>query len=674
MQRNFLEFGLPAWWILPALLLAAGLAFQLYQKKNVPWNQNKNILLGTLRLLSIFLILLLFLSPIFQQYRDNIERPVVIVGVDNSSSIRSIHDESEQSEIVNLIDELSEMMADEQDYRVEIRNLTGDEIDSINFQDEKTDISAFFRQVNAEFSGQNLGAVLMLSDGIYNRGSSPAYRVFNYPVLTVGLGDSIPQKDISIARVRHNDVAYSGNEFPVEVEVSRVGFENEPIDLVIKSAGVVRDRMTLSTEADKHVFFLKAEEKGVKRYVVEVTGKNGEVTYENNSFDLFIEILESKKNVLISANAPHPDMKAIRSALEATGNYEVKLQIAGIDSDVEEVEFDVQIIFDGAPKREGVSGYWIVNSSQSGAHLEQVPFVNVNTQGKADKVTPAYNDGFSKFKLNMEVGRLRGYSPLDVPFGEYNLSGPYEVLLYQRVGSVVTDKPLMLAVDDGTERMVVSMGQGIWQWRLQETARYGDHQLFTEMIQKVIQYLSINDKKKQFRVTRGLESFTENEVVFFDVEIFDDIFQYVEGQPFELKITNENQESQSYEFVFGSDSKAAETNVMPSGTYTFTAKTTVGGKVLRDEGQFVVNSLQLEERNLTADHQLLRRVSEKSKGKFFHLSEKERLLDHIRSTKYPGIIRTETDKTPLIKFFWVMILIVSLLGAEWVLRKAWGAY
>lgn len=674
MERNFLEFGLPAWWILPAILGAAALAYLLYRKENVPWNQNKNILLGTLRFLAVLLILLLFLNPILQQFDDTIERPVVVLGVDNSSSIASIHDESDQEKIRQLVDDLSDDLADEKDYRIEVRSLSGEQIDSLNFDEPKTNLSGFFRRMSTEFSGQNLASMVIFSDGIYNRGSSPEYRSFNFPVITVGLGDSIPQKDIAISRVRSNEVAYSGNEFPVEVEISRVGFSDESVELEVRNSGNLLEKITLEPGINRHVFFLNADAEGAKRYVLRVSEKDGEVTYENNRHDLFIEILESKKQVLISGISPHPDMKAIRSALEETGNYDISLQIAGMNALSEERDFDVQIVFDGQQRVPGVAGYWIINSSPTGAHLQQTPFVSVQTRGQTDKVTPSLNSDFTSFKLNREIGRLKGYSPISVPFGEYTLSGPYEVLFYQKIGSVVTDKPLLAVVDDGTKRLAISLGQGIWQWRLQETARYGDHQLFTEFIQKLVQYLSINESKKQFRVTKGLETFTENEVVFFDVEIYDDIFQYVEGQPYTITITDEEKDSRSFEYVFGAGNKVAETNILSPGTYSFTATTTLAGKTMQETGQFVVNALQLEQRNLTADHRVLRSISQKSGGQFFHLNQEALFRDYMNSTSYTGIIHADTRRSPIIDFFWGFVIIACLLGAEWILRKAWGGY
>ncbi|MEQ9231313.1 MAG: hypothetical protein RIF46_11580, partial [Cyclobacteriaceae bacterium] len=483
------------------------------------------------------------------------------------------------------------------------------------------------------------------TDGIFNRGSSPAFKTFQYPVYTLGLGDTIPQRDVAITNVRSNRVAYSGNEFPIQVEIAGEGFVGRQAEIRITEAGnLIESRTTeINLSENEFTFFATATEAGLRHYTITVTEFDGEITFENNKHELFIEILESKKRVLISGLSPHPDMRAIRSALEVTGNYDIVLNIQGIHQPPDNKQFDVQILFDGVSAMPGSSGNWVINSNMSGLHMSSVPFVKFTPEGVPDNVTPSLNPAFSKFKLQREPNRLRDYPPLRAPFGSYELVGPYEVLFYQQVGSVVTDKPLIAVYDDGNKRQVLSVGLGIWQWRLQESARNDEAELFTEIVQKLVQFLSINDTKKQFSVDRSRDLFTQGEVVTFDVEIYDDIFEPIEGQPYSVEVVDESENSQLFEFVYGTANDVARTTPFEPGTYSYRAKTQVGDKTLRDQGEFLVNALQLEQRSLTADHNLLRRVSEKSGGEYFHLSALNSLRQKLLDTGFQGIIHTDNS-------------------------------
>ncbi|MCP4457394.1 MAG: hypothetical protein GY816_05115 [Cytophagales bacterium] len=676
MDNFFLEFGLPLWWIFPASLIAVGLSFLLYQKKGVPWGKNKNLILGAIRFFALLLIFLLLLNPFIRQIFNETERPLVVIGIDYSSSIASVYDEDSLQAFTSSLNNLKSKLEISKDYRVELISLQG-KGDSLDFNETSTDYSKFFRLVEDEFGGRNLASVVVATDGIFNRGSSPAYRPYNYPLFTLGLGDTIPQRDVVIAEVRNNAVAYSGNEFPVRVKVSGEGYVGRSLEVKVTERGKILEvkKGTITQASNEFTFFLNEEQAGVKHYTISVTEYEGEVTLVNNKREVFIEVLESKKQVLIAAKSPHPDIRSIRSVLEETGNYEVTVFIERMNDRPIDQKFDVQILMDGVTAIEGSnSGVWIINSNFLGDDVKAIPFLNIIAQGQPDGVRPSYNSNFSKFKLTQEVDRLAGYPPISVPFGDYSLSGPFEVLFYQQVGSVVTNKPLVAVFDNGDQRLAVTVGQGIWQWRLQEGATNDDTKLFAEIVQKLVQYLSINESKKQFRVSKGLETFTDGEVVYFDVEVYDDIFQLLEGQLYSLEIESENETTNRFDFVFGSESKVARTASFPSGTYSFVARTSVGDKSLTERGEFVVNTLELEQLQLTANHDLLRQMAAKSGGAYFHLSQMDELQKQLLRTGYKGIIHSDSDRTPLIDSLWALLLIAGLLGVEWGLRKFWGGY
>ena len=675
MNKSFIVFELSLWWILPSLLVAAGLTYLLYSKKGQPWTRKQNWLLASLRFLGIFFLLLLLLEPIILRVINEVERPLIVIGVDNSASVSSIHDKAQLDQLLQSLDELKEDLKDDKDYVVELVSISGEK-DSINFDAPLSDLNRFFKEVEEEFLGQNLSAVVLASDGIYNRGLAPAYRNFSYPVFTLGLGDTIPQRDVIISDVRHNLIAYAGNEFPVKINIDQEGYVDQNVNVRIAVGGkvIINEPIKLSPSGNEATFFLSEEKPGLKHYTISVTELDGEMTFANNRHEMYIDILESKKRVRMAANAPHPDMRAIRSALEETGNYEVVLDINGFTKNLVNTTFDVQILFDGVEPISGKSGIWRINGHPSGADLGPSSFLSIISKGRPDQVKPSFNSEFSKFVLNREPDRFRRFSPISVPFGDYQLSGPHEVLLYQQVGSVVTENPLLVVLDDGSRREAILVGSGIWQWRLQEYASFDDDVLFTELVQKLVQFLSIHENKKQFRVTKGLEVFTDGDVIFFDVEIYDEIFQLLEGQPYTIKIIGESNAEQQFDFVFGSANKVAKTSSLAPGTYRYEASTLVGDKRLTASGEFLVNALQQEQRNLTADHGLLKRVSNKSNGTYYHLSDFEKLSDELSDTSYQGIIRSENNSEPLMNLFWTMLVIAGLFSAEWILRRYWGGY
>ena len=69
----------------------------------------------------------------------------------------------------------------------------------------------------------------------------------------------------------------------------------------------------------------------------------------------------------------------------------------------------------------------------------------------------------------------------------------------QRIGSVVTDRPLVLTFDDNGRRKGAIVGEGFWQWRLNEFSETERTEAFDEVFAKLLQYLSTREDKRRFR-------------------------------------------------------------------------------------------------------------------------------------------------------------------------------
>ena len=86
--------------------------------------------------------------------------------------------------------------------------------DSIHFNQKRTNISQVFDFVNNTYARENIGAVILATDGIYNQGNNPIYKSLNKNTIlyTIGLGDTILKKDLLIKEVNNNAIAYLNNQ------------------------------------------------------------------------------------------------------------------------------------------------------------------------------------------------------------------------------------------------------------------------------------------------------------------------------------------------------------------------------------------------------------------------------------------------------------------------------
>ncbi|WP_370090140.1 hypothetical protein [Ekhidna sp.] len=676
MDRSFLQFEYSGWWIPLIILVAAVLAYWLYAKKNVPWSKTQNWLLATLRFFAITFLLLLLLSPSVRKVINRIEKPVIAIALDNSQSILTRG--TSEEDVLQKIDYLESELKDE---GLEVSVVSFD--DSLNFKSSTTNLSDLIKKANEKLDEENLVGLVLVTDGIYNRGSSPLYNNYLTPVFTIGVGDTIPPTDLSISRTLYNKVTFKGNETPIRLEISQSGYDNQEVSVQLREKGnlVAEQKVRLRNPIQEVEFIIKSEDEGLRHLVASISQLNNESTLENNRSNIFTEVIDGRQKVLIVANAPHPDIKSIRSTLVETGNYQADVFIPSIHPDKPSEIYDV-VIFHGAftsginfkPKENPGIWYILNNESSITSINKELPYISIERRGsQPDKVFGSFNQAFSKFKIE-DVSAFEEYPPIEVPFGDYTITGPTEILMYQKLGSVKTQKPLMAVYDDGSQKSAILVGQNIWRWKLQEAAINGNSDQFKNLITKTVQFLSVKNDKKQFRFSVRKNNFSDSEPIVFDSEVYNDIYERIYENNISITITGEDGQSQNFNFTDSEFLSSFKSPTLQPGIYRFQASVKVGNKTLIDQGEFSVQDINPEFLNLTADHRLLKNLADKTGGKYAHINNADELAVEIIQRNFKSIIKSEEDIIPLYRAWWWYLIIFTLFSAEWFLRKYWGGY
>jgi hypothetical protein len=292
-----------------------------------------------------------------------------------------------------------------------------------------------------------------------------------------------------------------------------------------------------------------------------------------------------------------------------------------------------------------------------------------------DEVTPVINSSFSNFTITPENNSIvADYPPVSVHFGKMQIPLSATPILFQRVGSVPTDKPL-LAIETTNERKIgLLLGEGIWRWRLNEFDRTENTIAFDELFGKLIQYLSTVDDKRKFKSYPIQQEFADTEPVIFESQVYNDIFEPVYGNTIEIDITDENGKRTPYTYVTNPSNTRYQIGGLKEGVYRFKAKTSINKKIEEVNGEFVVVQRQAELQNLTADFDLLRKLSLNTDGKFYKASQLNTLTQQLKNVQAKSIIHSEEQYNSLINLKWFFWLLVVLIGAEWFLRKYNGSY
>ncbi|WP_420317692.1 hypothetical protein [Ekhidna sp.] len=676
MNRSFLQLEYSSWWIILIILAAAIGSYVLYTKKKVPWTNLQNWILASVRFLGILSIAILLLSPSFRQVENTILAPVVAIALDNSESM--VTRGADETSINGLINQLQEEI-DEIGLESTIVNFN----DSTGYNSSTSNLANLLDRTLEKTDDQHLIGIVLASDGIYNRGSSPLFKNYITPIYTLGLGDTIPPKDISISRVLFNKISYKDNVTPIRLELRQDGYEDKIVSIELTEKGKLLDKknITLRNKLTNVEFTLKSEDEGLRHIVASATAFEDESTLENNKSNIFMEVVDGSQKVLIVADAPHPDIKAIRSTLDKTGNYQTEIYIPQIHDDKPNEIFDV-VIFHGAftsgvnftPKENPGKWYILSNESSITSANKTLPFINIERRGsQPDKVVGSFNQNFSKFKIE-DVSAFEDYPPIQVPFGNYKISGPTEIVMFQKLGSIITDKPLMVVYDDGDEKKAVLLGQNIWQWKLQEAAVNNNSDQFNNLVTKTVQFLAIKNDKKQFQFTIRKLNITDTESAQFDVEVYNDIYERIYNNRISIAFTNEDGEVQNFNFTDSEYNSTFRSPILKPGIYQYSAAVNIGNKQFTDVGEFSVQDINPEYINLTADHKLLKSLSVKTGGVYAHSNDFETLVNALEEKDFKSRIKTEESLKPLYKMWWWYLIIFILFSSEWFLRRYWGGY
>ncbi len=113
---------------------------------------------------------------------------------------------------------------------------------------------------------------------------------------------------------------------------------------------------------------------------------------------------------------------------------------------------------------------------------------------------------------------------------------------------------------------------------------------------------------------------------------------------------------------------------MTSGIYSYSATTSLGGRSFSDKGEFIVEDTNPEYVDVTANHNLLKIVSQKSGGQFVHFTKMDELPAIINAQDFKSLIRSTSNFFPLQNSLLWFLTIFLLFTAEWFLRKYWGGY
>jgi len=689
-------FGYPLWFL--SLCIALGLlyaAILYYRNKKNDFSKQLLYLLSSLRFLAIFIISFLLLSPMLEKNISNEEKPIIIIAQDNSTSIvigkdSTYYKNDYSKQLPSLINKLKN------NYEVKTYSF-GDQIRNnipFSYTDKQTDFQSLFNELLIRYSNRNVGAVVIASDGLFNKGMDPIYASdnFPFPIYTIALGDTNLQKDLFISKVNHNHLVFLGNTFPIEINIGATKCNNEITKLTVSKGKeeLFSQNITINgNNFNKTIILpLEAKQTGSQKYHIALQTVKNEVTFTNNYRDIFVEVIDKKQKVLILASAPHPDIAALEQSVKQNETYEVETALINefnkpissynliILHQLPSIQYYNQTLLNSITNSNIPILYIIGNQSNVVAFNALKNGLNIPySKQSTNEALPALNNNFSLFTINETINKLaQQLPPLYSPYGYYNIAGSSEILFYQKIGSVTTKQPLIMFNQHKDTKIGIIIGEGYWKWRLMNFAITNNHLIIDELTNKIVQYLSVKVDKRPFRIL-SKNSYPENESITLNAELYNGSNELI-NQP-EVNITIINSDNKRFPYAFSKTSNAYSLNIgnFPVGEYKYEAKVKFGAKDYTQKGEFNVTELKIEYLQSVADHQLLYLLANKHDGAMLFPQQMNNLLEMLKKREdVKPMVYHQTKLTELINLYWIFALILLLLTTEWIIRKRSGNY
>lgn len=698
---NEISFQYPSWYIIFCLLLGLLYALALYYKdskftESPSWSR---WLMGILRFLSVAGISMLLLSPLVKSITEDVKQPIVVMAEDGSQSIVANLNEEEIAAKKNELNQIADQLAEKYEVKRLVigDNITNGFLDS--FGSKVTNLSESLEFIYDNYGDQNLGAIIMSTDGIYNEGKNPLYANVNLtaPLYIVAQGDTTIKKDVAIKNVFSNKIAYLGDKFSIQIDVSAKNCNGGSTNLSVSRTDNGNNKRLKSENLriNKEDYFttkeiiLDADKVGLNKYRIALSPVDGEVTKANNYKDIFVEVLDARQKILLLAHGAHPDLSAMKSIITSNKNYEVDIHYPE-DTDLNVNKYDLVVLHnlpsDKYPiavelsniNRKKTPRLFVVGA-QSSLSLVNKAQDNIKIAGNSSSLEDIQADvvrSFNSFTVDDQLGAdLKRFPPLVAPFGQYTSPSGANVLLKQNIKKIETDYPLLSFMEKSGIKTGVLVGEGIWKWRLFDYLQNENYDIVTSVVNKTIQFLSTKADKRKFRVSTSKNLYKENEQIAFDAQLYNDNYEMINEPDVFVTLTNSDKKDYKYTYSRSSNYYTLSVGMLPAGKYSYVAKTNYGGEALEQKGSFSVQNIQLELYDLTARHDLLRALTKKYGGEVFVSGQSNELANGIlTNSKIKPIIYQSSDTKSVINFKWLFGLLMILLCLEWFLRRYMGSY
>lgn len=662
--------------LLLSVLVAAGLSyFQYYYKAKS--RSKMTFFLAFLRFLSVFGLLLLLINPIVSSNTyETIKTPLPIV-VDNSSSITDLKANESVKEVYEKLTSNSDLKNkfDIQSYSFDSEFQSSETFD---FKGTQTNIDAVAQNLKSINKNLKFPTVL-ISDGNQTSGSD---YVFSFDtdnkVYPVAVGDTTTYLDLKINQINVNKYAFHKNKFPVEVFLQYSGTKSVTANFSISQGNNVLSKESVAFSPSKKAtvinVLLPADKSGLQIYTAKLSSAETEKNTYNNTKKFAVEIIDQKTEVAIISAINHPDIGAIKRSIETNAQRKVTILKPNKVNNLN--NYNVLILYQPNATFKPVFdtnknlkiNTWIItgNDTDFGFLNQQQNQFEFRMSSQKEDYLADFSSDFNLFALD-NIG-FENFPPLENPFGTIAAKGTISELLSSRIRNVATNSPLFSFSDNQGKRNAFLFGENIWKWRAQSYVDKKSFEQFDVFIDKTIQFLASNDARKSLIVNHE-RFYNSGDALEITAQYFNKNYEFDDKARLTIAVTNtKTKQVKRYDLLKTTNSFKVNLDGLNAGSYLFTVKELNSNATY--SSTFEILDFDIEKQFVNPNMSKLKQLANQTKGAVFVPNQVNNLIKSLLENQdYKSIQKDVTKKTPLIDWYWLLLLIVASLGVEWFIRK-----
>ncbi len=687
--------------LIAAIVLSFGISWWTYQNNtrlpvSLKWT---NVGIRTSALVILFVLLF---NPFFESQNELVFKQNVAVVLDNTQSLSIGKGEwdgmNSYSDIINNLS-LDDTTAVRYHTFGFDRDLFPMSADSLDLSGTITDINRSFTTLAQ--SDTNFDGVIFVSDGIFNRGLNPvnAASRMDIPFFVVAAGDTSRVRDVFVRSAFYNPTAFTNSRMPIRAEIVNEGFPDRQVDVRLFRNNNLVDTQTINTSENRSVhsveFDVLLEDEGTENFRIEIPELGGEFSTENNRYNFTVSVLDNQLRILHLAFEIHPDVRALRHLL-ATDEAILQNQITWTGQDrflngplpVDADTLDLIILHgypvDNIPPQvhNQISSLIsqtnvmlistpLTNHSELPNYLDNIQPITYTGNTPIDALLPVINTAENDHPiLDLDIPDLNRAPELRGPIRNHILTQGARALLNISFRGSPSEVPLVGIREVGNVRVsqVNAQKWHLWSQNLNEDYRIFYGEFFSNLVQWTAS--STSDNLLDISTTR--QSFDEGEPILFRANVVTETGSPDNDARVDVNINQNGEDLQTFAMRnLGGGRFSLDIGTLPAGNYSYEATALRGNtQIETQDGSFTVNESSLEFTDTIRRDGLLRAIAENTEGAFFEWNDMNGFRSIFREA---GLLNQRTEIETDVKrahhSYWWFVLVIFLLGTEWVIRK-----